>query len=61
MRFDLLTIFPAFFDSPFEFGVVARARRKGLLEIEAHDLREFASDRHRSVDDRPFGGEEGMV
>jgi tRNA (guanine37-N1)-methyltransferase len=61
MRFDLLTIFPAFFDSPFEFGVVARARRKGLLEIEAHDLREFALDRHRSVDDRPFGGEEGMV
>ena len=61
MRFDLVTIFPAFFDSPFEFGVVARARNKGLLEIQTHDLRDFARDRHRSVDDRPFGGEEGMV
>lgn len=61
MRFDLLTIFPAFFDSPFAYGVVARARNKGLLEIETHDLREYALDRHRSVDDRPFGGEEGMV
>ncbi|MBI1355902.1 MAG: tRNA (guanosine(37)-N1)-methyltransferase TrmD [Acidobacteria bacterium] len=61
MRFDLLTIFPAFFDSPFEYGVVARARRQGLIEIETHDLREFAFDRHRSVDDRPFGGDEGMV
>jgi tRNA (guanine37-N1)-methyltransferase len=61
MRFDLLTIFPAFFDSPFEYGVVARARNKGLLEIETHDLRDYTLDRHRSVDDRPFGGEEGMV
>jgi len=61
MRFDLVTIFPAFFDSPFEYGVVARAKKKGLLEIATHDLRDFTSDRHRSVDDRPFGGEEGMV
>lgn len=61
MRFDLVTIFPAFFDSPFEYGVVARAKKKGLLEIATRDLRDFTSDRHRSVDDRPFGGEEGMV
>ena len=61
MRFDLVTIFPAFFDGPFEHGVVSRARRQGLIEIETHDLREFAFDRHRSVDDRPFGGDEGMV
>ncbi len=61
MRFDLVTIFPAFFDSPFEYGVVARAKKKGLLDIATHDLRDFTSDRHRSVDDRPFGGEEGMV
>lgn len=61
MRFHLLTIFPSFFDGPFEHGVVARARRKGLIEIETHDLRDYAFDRHRSVDDRPFGGDEGMV
>lgn len=61
MVFHILTIFPAFFDGPFSFGVVARGRQQGKLEIHAHDLREFTSDRHRSVDDRPFGGDEGMV
>lgn len=61
MRFHLLTIFPSFFDGPFEHGVVARAARNGLIEIETHDLRDYAFDRHRSVDDRPFGGDEGMV
>ena len=59
--FHLITIFPSFFDGPFEFGVVGRARRSGRLAIETHDLRDYAFDRHRTVDDRPFGGEEGMV
>lgn len=61
MRFQLLTIFPSFFDGPFEHGVVGRAAKNGLIEIETHDLRRHATDRHRSVDDRPFGGGEGMV
>jgi tRNA (guanine37-N1)-methyltransferase len=61
MRFHLLTIFPEFFRSPFEHGVVARARHAGLIEIETHDLRNWTFDRHRTVDDRPFGGDEGMV
>ncbi len=61
MRFHLLTIFPSFFDGPFEHGVVARARKNGLIEIETHNLRDYAFDRHRSVDDRPFGGDEGML
>ena len=61
MRFHLLTIFPSFFDGPFEHGVVARAKKNGRIEIETHDLRDYAFDRHRSVDDRPFGGDEGMV
>jgi len=61
MRFHLLTIFPDFFASPFEHGVVARARKAGLIEIETHDLRNWTFDRHRTVDDRPFGGDEGMV
>ncbi len=61
MNFHLLTIFPEFFVSPFEHGVVARACKAGKIAIETHDLREFAFDRHRTVDDRPFGGEEGMV
>jgi len=61
MRFDLLTIFPGFFTGPFDHGVLSRARKTGLIEIAAHDLREFTHDRHRTVDDRPFGGGEGMV
>jgi tRNA (guanine37-N1)-methyltransferase len=59
--FHLLTLFPEFFRGPFDFGVVARARQKGLLEIRIHDLRDWTSDRHKTVDDRPFGGGEGMV
>ena len=61
MRFDIITIFPGFFESVFAHGVVSRALRNGLVTVEAHDLREFAHDRHRTVDDRPFGGGEGMV
>ena len=59
--FDVITICPEFFRGPFDFGVVRRGREKGLLETRIHDLRSFTSDRHRTVDDRPFGGGEGMV
>lgn len=61
MRFEVLTIFPEFFRGPFEHGVVARARAAGVLDIRVHDLRSWTSDRHRTVDDRPFGGGEGML
>ena len=61
MRFDIVTIFPEFFHGPFEFGVTARALRSGIAEAHAHDLRNWTHDRHRTVDDRPFGGGEGMV
>jgi tRNA (guanine37-N1)-methyltransferase len=61
MRFDIVTIFPGFFESVFAQGIVRRAQTSGLVEIRLHDLRDFAHDRHRTVDDRPFGGGEGMV
>jgi tRNA (guanine37-N1)-methyltransferase len=61
MRFHVLTIFPDFFRGPFDYGVVAKAREAGILSIEIHDLRNWTYDRHRTVDDRPFGGGEGMV
>lgn len=61
MKFEILTIFPDFFNGPFTHGIVRRAREAGLIEIKVHDLREFTRDRHRTVDDRPFGGGEGMV
>ena len=61
MRFDIVTIFPGLFAGFFEHGVVKRAIQSGLLEVGVHDLREFTHDRHRTVDDRPFGGGEGMV
>jgi tRNA (guanine37-N1)-methyltransferase len=61
MRFDIVTIFPDFFAGPLDYGIVRRARESGLIEARVHDLREFAHDRHRTVDDRPFGGGEGMV
>jgi tRNA (guanine37-N1)-methyltransferase len=61
MRFDILTIFPDFFSGPFDYGILKRARVSGLVEIATHDLRGFTHDRHRTVDDRPFGGGEGMV
>jgi len=61
MVFHVLTIFPPFFEGPFAYGVIARARKAGLIEIRFHDLRAFTLDRHRTVDDRPFGGDEGMV
>ena len=61
MTFHVLTIFPEFFRGPFEHGVIERAHRAGLIEIKVHDLRTWTADRHRTVDDRPFGGGEGMV
>ena len=61
MRFEIVTIFPAFFAGFFEHGIVRRAQAEGLVTIGVHDLRTFTHDRHRSVDDRPFGGGEGMV
>ena len=61
MKIDILTIFPDFFRGPLDYGIVRKAREAGLAEIEVHDLRAFAHDRHRTVDDRPFGGGEGMV
>jgi tRNA (guanine37-N1)-methyltransferase len=61
MRVDILTIFPDFFRGPLDYGIVRRARETGLVEISIHDLREFTKDKHRTVDDRPFGGGEGMV
>ena len=61
MIFDLITIFPDFFRGPLDHGIVRRARESGLVEINLHDLRAFTKDKHRTVDDRPFGGGEGMV
>jgi tRNA (guanine37-N1)-methyltransferase len=60
-RVDILTIFPDFFRGPLDYGIVRRARETGLVEINIHDLRAFTKDKHRTVDDRPFGGGEGMV
>ena len=61
MQFDIVTIFPDFFRGPFDYGIIRRGREKGLITIQVHDLRDFTTDRHRTVDDRPFGGGEGMV
>ena len=61
MRFDLITIFPEFFAGPLDYGIVRRAREAGIVQIHVQDLREFTKDRHKTVDDRPFGGGEGMV
>jgi tRNA (guanine37-N1)-methyltransferase len=59
--FHVLTIFPEFFEGPFAHGVVKRGQDAGILDIRIHNLRDWTRDRHRTVDDRPFGGEEGMV
>jgi tRNA (guanine37-N1)-methyltransferase len=61
MTFHILTIFPGFFGSPFEYGVVGKAREAGIMDIRIHDLRDWTFDRRRTVDDRPFGGGEGML
>ena len=61
MQFDIVTIFPDFFCGPLEHGILRRARAAGLVQVRVHDLRGFTHDRHHTVDDRPFGGGEGMV
>jgi tRNA (guanine37-N1)-methyltransferase len=61
LRCDIITIFPEFFREAFDYGIIRRARAAGLVETSAHDLRQWTSDKHHVVDDRPFGGGEGMV
>lgn len=61
MKIDVLTIFPEFFDTVFEFGIIRRAKLAEIVEINVHDIREYATDKHKMVDDRPFGGGDGMV
>ena len=61
MRFHVLTIFPGMFDGPLSESIIARALERGLVEVNLHDIREYATDRHRSVDDYPYGGGYGMV
>ena len=61
MRIDVLTIFPEFFGQVFDFGIIRRAKLAEIVEINVHDIREFTTDKHRMVDDRPFGGGDGMV
>jgi tRNA (guanine37-N1)-methyltransferase len=61
MLVDVLTIFPEFFRGPFDFGIIRRAKLAGLVEVRTHDLRDWANDKHHMVDDRPFGGGDGMV
>ncbi|HEX5431697.1 MAG TPA: tRNA (guanosine(37)-N1)-methyltransferase TrmD [Bryobacteraceae bacterium] len=61
MTFHILTIFPGFFRGPFDYGIIHKALVSGRIEIRIHDLRDWTEDRHRTVDDRPFGGGEGML
>jgi len=61
LRCDIITIFPEFFREAFDYGIIRRARAAGLVETEAHNLRRWTADKHHVVDDRPFGGGEGMV
>ena len=61
MRIDIITLFPSMFRGPFDESIIKRARKKGILEINFHNLRDFTGDRHRTVDDLPYGGGAGMV
>ena len=61
MRFDLLTIFPEFFTGPFDHGIIRRARQQKQIVINIHHLRSFTDDKHYIVEDRRFGGGDGMV
>ena len=61
MRVDVLTLFPEAFGGPLDVSIIKRAREAGLLDLHLHDIREHATDRHRTVDDQPFGGGHGMV
>src|ERR1041384_3719425 len=61
MKIDVLTLFPGMFAGPFDESIIKRARERGLLDLRIHNLRDWTHDRHKSVDDRPFGGGPGMV
>ncbi|MBS4013624.1 MAG: tRNA (guanosine(37)-N1)-methyltransferase TrmD [Bacteroidetes bacterium] len=61
MRIDILTIFPEMFDGPFSHSIIKRAKEKGLVEIHLHDIRDYSTNKHKRVDDYPFGGGAGMV
>src|ERR1044071_5445983 len=61
LRFDIITIFPEFFREAIDGGILERARNAGLVEVKAHDLRQWTTDKHHVVDDRPFGGGDGMI
>lgn len=61
LKIDVLTIFPEFFREVFDFGIIRRAKEAEIVEIKVHDIREYTLDKHRKVDDRPFGGGDGMV
>ena len=61
LRIDIITIFPYYFREAFDYGIIRRARAAGLINIQPHDLRLWTSDKHKVVDDRPFGGGDGMV
>src|SRR3974377_2229520 len=61
MKIDVLTLFPAMFAGPLDESIIMRARKKGLLDLRIHHLRDYAHDRHKTVDDRPFGGGPGML
>jgi tRNA (guanine37-N1)-methyltransferase len=61
MRFDILTLFPKMFSSPFDEGILKRAQKKGLIDIGIHNIRDFALDKHHTTDDYPYGGGQGMV
>lgn len=61
MKIDVLTIFPEFFKEVFDFGIIRRARKADIVEVNVHDIREYTEDKHKMTDDRPFGGGDGMV
>ena len=61
MKIDVLTLFPAMFAGPLDESIIQRARKKGLLDLKIHNLRDWTHDRHKTVDDRPFGGGPGML
>ncbi len=61
MRIDILTVLPELLDSPFAHSIIKRARAKGVVEIHVHNIRDYTTDKHRTVDDYPFGGSAGMV
>lgn len=61
MKIDILTLFPSMFEGPFDTSMLKKAKDRGLVEINIHNLRDWASDKHKTVDDRPFGGGKGMV